>query len=143
MSYNASKHRSIGLPPSQVNNENEMQLWEKQQSKGPQKVTQKDIHPVLHVGDTVRISHVKKVFDKGYLPGWTDQTYTISRVIRTPKIDAECSGPFQYIISNFNVEDIRGAFYGFEFHKVAPLDRFRVQEVISQRASRRVTAYSV
>ena len=142
-SYNASKHRSIGMPPSQVHYQNEMQLWERQQRKGPQRVTQKDNHPVLHVGDTVRISHVKQVFDKGNLPGWTDQTYTISRVIRTPKIRAEFSGPLQYTIRDFNGEDVKGAFYGFELQKVAPPERFRVQEVIRQRVRRGVTEYFV
>ena len=137
LSYNASNHRSIGMPPSQVNYQNEMQLWEKQQNKGPQKVTQRDNHSVLELGDTVRISHVKKVFNKGYLPGWTDQVYTISRVIRTPKIEPEFSGPLQYIIRDNNGEDVRGAFYGFELQKVTPPEMFRVQEVIRQRVRAR------
>ena len=136
-SYNASNHRSIGMPPSQVNYQNEMQLWERQQNKGPQRVTQRDEHTVLRVGDTVRISHVKKIFNKGYLPGWTDQVYTVSRVIRTPKIEDEFSGPVQYIIRDYNGEDIKGAFYGYELQKVAPPERFRVQEVIRQRVRAR------
>src|SRR5271154_553 len=136
-SYNASNHRSIGMPPSQVNRENEMRLWERQQNKGPQKVTQRDSHTVFGIGDTVRISHVKKVFNKGYLPGWTDQVYTVSRVIRTPKIEDEFSGPAQYIIRDYNGEELRGAFYGFELQKIAPPERFRVQDVIRQRVRRR------
>ena len=135
-SYNASTHRSIGMPPSQVNYQNEIQLWEKQQNKGPQKVTQRDNHTVLQVGDSVRISHVKKVFNKGYLPGWTDQVYTVSRVIQTPKIENEFSGPLQYIIRDYNGENVRGAFYGFELQKVAIPERFRVQEVLRQRVRR-------
>jgi len=136
-SYNASNHRGIGMPPSQVNYQNEMQLWERQQTRGPQKVTQRDNHPVLEIGDTVRISHVKKVFNKGYLPGWTDQVYTVHRVIITPKIDDAYSGPVQYIIRDSNGENIRGAFYGFELQKVAPPERFRVQEVLRQRVRAR------
>src|SRR5271163_2609650 len=64
LSYNASNHRSIGMPPSQVNNQNEMELWERQQNKGPQKVTQRDNHSVLQVGDAVRISHVIEILYK-------------------------------------------------------------------------------
>ena len=135
-SYNASTHRSIGMPPSQVNYQNEIQLWEKQQNKGPQKVTQRDNHTVLQVGDSVRISHVKKIFNKGYLPGWTDQVYTVSKVIQTPKIENEFGGPLQYIIRDYNGEIVRGAFYGFELQKVAIPERFRVQEVLRQRVRR-------
>src|ERR1700727_2028831 len=91
--------------------------------------SQRDNHPVLEIGDTVRISHVKKVFNKGYLPGWTDQVYTVHRVIITPKIDDAYSGPVQYIIRDTNGENIRGAFFGFDLQKVAPPERFRVQEV--------------
>jgi hypothetical protein len=136
-SYNASTHRSIGMPPSQVNNQNEMELWEMQQNKGPQKVTQRDEHPVLQVGDSVRVSHIKKVFNKGYLPGWSDQVYTVSRVIRTPKIAVQFSGPVQYIIRDFNGENLRGSFYGFELQKIEPPERFRVQEVLRQRVRAR------
>ena len=144
-SYNASNHRSIEMAPSQVNYQNEMQLWERQQQKGPQRVTQRDIHSVLLVGDTVRISHVKKVFNKGYLPSWSDQVYTVSRVIQTPKIEAAFRGPVQYIITDFNGENIKGAFYGFELQKVPPPERFRVQEVLRQRVRARdgVTEYFV
>ena len=72
-SYNASVHRSIGIAPRDVNRDNEMELWEKQQSKGPQQVgARKDVHPRFRVDDNVRTSYKKQVFDKGYLPTWTD-----------------------------------------------------------------------
>ena len=87
----------------------------------------------MQVGDTVRISHVKKVFNKGYLPDWTDRVYTVSRVIRTPKIAARFSGPLQYIIRDYNGENIRGAFYGFELQKVPTPERFRVERVLRER----------
>src|SRR5271156_4692837 len=102
LSYNASNHRSIGIAPDDVTYENEMRLWGKQQNRGPQRVTQKDKHAVLRVGDTVRLSHVKKVFNKGYLPAWTDQVYTVTRLIPTPKIEREFAGPVQYKIKDYN-----------------------------------------
>ena len=71
------------------------------------------------------------------MPVWTDQVYTVSRVIRTPKIEDEFSGPVQYIIRDYNGEDVKGAFYGYELQKVAPPERFRVQEVIRQRVRAR------
>src|SRR5271154_3050663 len=91
-SYNASVHRSIGIAPNDVNNDNEMELWEQQQAKGPQHVTQRDVHPNLKVGDTVRISKTKKVFDKGYLPNWPEEVFTVTKVIKTPKIEPLFAG---------------------------------------------------
>ena len=141
--YNKSVHRSIGIAPDDVTYENEMRLWEKQQNRGPQRVTQKDKHSVLRVGDTVRLSHVKKVFNKGYLPAWTDQVYTVTRVIPTPKIEREFAGPVQYKIKDYNDDEIVGSFYGFELQKIAPPERHRVENVIRERVRGGVREYLV
>src|SRR5438552_17537168 len=37
--YNASKHRSIGMAPRDVNADVEHELWTKQEAMGPQKIT--------------------------------------------------------------------------------------------------------
>ena len=93
-SYNNSVHRSIGVAPSNVNNVNEQEIWQRQQQRLPQKVAQRDKHTMFRVGDHVRLSHTRKVFDRGYLPTWTDAVYKISKIIKTPKIDDdEFSGP--------------------------------------------------
>ena len=34
----------------------------------------------IQVRDTVRISKVKSVFAKGYLPNWTEEILTVSRI---------------------------------------------------------------
>ena len=78
---------------------------------------QRDEHTVLRVGDIVRILHVKKKYNKGYSPGWTHQVYTVSRVIRTPKIEDQFSGPVQYIIRDYNGEDIKVLFMGMNCKK--------------------------
>src|SRR5438552_6738231 len=51
--YNASKHRSIGMAPQDVNADFEHDLWLKQEAKGPQKVTAKEPKPRFQVGDDV------------------------------------------------------------------------------------------
>jgi hypothetical protein len=142
-SYNASMHRSLGMAPNEVNNNNEMELWEKQQSTGPQKVTLKDTHPVFKVGDTVRISKAKMIFEKGYLPNWTEEVFTITRVIKTPKIDDAYSGPTQYKIKDYNNEEIEGAFYGFELQKIQPPELYRIEEVLRERVVRGQRQYFV
>ena len=129
-SYNASVHRSIGVAPKDVTIENEMNLWEKQQTRGPQNVTLKDVHTILKVGDHVRITKYKYLFDKGYLPNWTEEVFTISRVIETPKIERHYAGPVQYKIRDENNEEIDGSFYGFELQKVEAPERYRIEKII-------------
>ena len=65
--YNASKHRGIGMAPGEVTAHIEHELWLEQEEKGPQKVTDKEPRTRFVVGDEVRLSKAKKVFEKGYL----------------------------------------------------------------------------
>ena len=34
----------------------------------------------IHMGDKVRISKVKSVFAKGYLPNWTEEIFTVTSI---------------------------------------------------------------
>jgi len=65
--YNASIHRSIGMPPINVTEDVEHELWTRQEAKGPQKVTARQSKSIFKVDDEVRLSKAKQVFDKGYL----------------------------------------------------------------------------
>src|SRR3981189_3758693 len=76
--YNKSYHRSIDTMPNKVNEDTEMELWLlKQPTKGG------DV-PKVQVGDTVRLSKAKNVFEKGYLPSWTEEVFTVSKVNSKP-----------------------------------------------------------
>ena len=37
--------------------------------------------PKLKEGDKVRISKFKHVFEKGYMPNWTTEIFTVNRII--------------------------------------------------------------
>src|SRR5277367_3889603 len=99
-SYNASIHRSIGMAPNAVNDDAEHELWLKQERKGPQKVTNKEPKTRFEVGDEVRLSKAKQVFRKGYLPNWTEEIFTVSRVL-----DKE---PVQYKVTDYRHDEIQG-----------------------------------
>ena len=46
------------------------------------------IEPGLKVVDRVRISKVKRMFKKGYLPNWSEEIFTVKSVHRTdPPVD--------------------------------------------------------
>jgi hypothetical protein len=76
------------------------------------------------VGDKVRISKWKKTFEKGYLPSWSEEIFTILKIDRRYV-------PFMYIIKDEMEEEIEGKFYDMELQKVSnPNELYAVEKVI-------------
>jgi len=134
--YNASVHRTIGMAPINVNNENEHALWTVQEERGPQKVSTREPRERFNVGDYVRLSKAKRVFAKGYLPNWTEEVFTISQVLNNTQ-------PTQYKVRDYRNEEIQGSFYGPELQKVTRPDQYAVERVIRTRRVNRQTQYLV
>ena len=78
--------------------------------------------PKFKVGDKVRISKYKRnVFDKGYIPNWTEEVFTINKI--------QYTNPITYKIKDLRGEDIQGSFYEPELLK-AKQDVFCIDKVI-------------
>ena len=75
--YNNSRHRIIKMAPAEVNKDNEMKMWMSMQG-----LAVNACHS-LKVGDSVRLSKVKNVFKKGYLPSWTEEVFSVSQLLNT------------------------------------------------------------
>ena len=69
-------------------------------------IIKKEIIPKFKVGDKVRISKVKMVFDKGYLPNYTYEIFTVSEI--------KATNPITYKLKDYNNEEIKGSFYNQE-----------------------------
>ena len=121
-SYNNSYHRSIGTKPILVNKKNENKIWETLYGQG----SRAPVRFKFNTGDQVRIGKNKIIFDKGYLPNWTEEIFTIAdRIARKPPI---------YRLKDFNDDLIIGTFYEFELQRVAKEDDiYRVEKVIRKR----------
>ena len=61
------------------------------------------------VGDHVRISKYKNIFDEGYTPNWSEEVFTIKEVKNTV--------PWTYVVSDLNGEEIIGTFHEKELQK--------------------------
>lgn len=123
-SYNLSIHRSIGMTPISVNKNVEHELWLKQEETGPQQVSRvKERKTLLKVGDFVRLSKAKHVFAKGYTPNWTEEIFTISKVINT-------SQPVQYKVQDDTLQEIQGSFYAAELQVVDKPEHYAIEKVI-------------
>ena len=118
--YNHSVHRTLGRSPASVTHANAAEIREKvfphhQAATGKSR---------FKVGDPVRISKVKSVFEKGYLPNWTEEIFTVASINRK-------QSPITYKLKDYNNEVIEGNFYPQEIQKIIHDDDvFVIEKVI-------------
>ena len=98
--YNATKHDSIGMPPKDVTIKNERRVWQRLYSRRLKPVKKK---PRFRVGDRVRLNKKHRTFKKGYLPRWTEEVFTVDRVI--------CGPVNTYKIRELEETPLEGIFY--------------------------------
>jgi hypothetical protein len=122
--YNNKKHSTIKMTPIEASKkDNEGIVWNNLNNNintvtGKQK---------FKVGDTVRISRIKAVFEKGYLPNWSEELFTVVKVKRT--------NPFTYKLSDTNGDILEGSFYNEELQKSLQKEKdiYRVEKVIRKK----------
>lgn len=79
----------------------------------------------LNKGDYVRISKAKGIFEKGYLPNWSEEIFVIDKAVN--------SNPPKYILSDLMSERVTGGFYEQELQEVTKPDSYWVEKVIKTR----------
>ena len=89
--YNSTVHRTVKMKPIDVTF-NSYAEYNKDFNK-------KD--PKFKVGDYVRISKYKNIFDKGYSPNWSEEIFVVQKN----------TIPWTFVISDLNGEPITGSFY--------------------------------
>lgn len=118
--YNNTLHTSIGVTPSQANdNPSRVKL---------KYVTAKITKIKFSVGDKVRISVYKGVFTKGYLPNWSTEIFTIIKVNKTT--------PCTFILQDYTGDSIAGGFYAEEIRKTQLPDDYLVEKIIRTKGQR-------
>ena len=120
-SYNHTRHSSIKMTPVAASDKkNESVVWMTLYSLR----SQKSAHFKFKVGDKVRITKKKGLFEKGYTPRWTEEVFTVSRV--------QYTDPPTYKITDGNGDEIQGTFYDQELQKTSQ-EIFRIEKVIRKR----------
>ena len=128
-SYNNTFHSSIEQTPASVNKRNEMTVWLKQYSGLKRGNEQK---AKFKIGDRVRISKERGVFKKGYLPGWSDEEFTI--YFLNSKYE-----PILYYLQDDDGEILQGGFYKEELQKVNnPENYYRIEKILKTRLNRNI-----
>ena len=130
--YNASYNSSIGMAPSEVNDRNREQVFQRldatTSTRSPVMGSDGSL-PRLGRGDKVRITKARGAFERGYTPNWTREIFTVSGVL-TDKL------PVHYTIEDYDGEEVKGSFYRQELQLVKEPDRYAVEEVLATRRRR-------
>lgn len=131
-SYNNSVHRSLGITPNQVTAKNQEQLWHKLYTE--EKLLES--RPKFKIGDTVRISKYSKTFQKSYIASWSQEIFTVSKIIY--------SNPKVYTLCDEANNELEGTFYEQELQKVNVKDNiYRIESILGKRKINGKTQYLI
>lgn len=122
--YNNTKHRTIKMKPNDVNARNEKQLL----LSVYKNIADKRVKQKFKVGDSVRLSRHKRLFDKGYTPNWSADVYKIRKVQSTK--------PITYLLEDWQGYEIDGSQYAEELQLAKYPDIYLVEKVLRRRDNR-------
>ena len=121
--YNHSRHRSIGMAPANVQKKDEDHLWVRLYGDG-------DTHlqPPIPYGAMVRASRHKTIFDKGYMPNWTKEHFTVSQAVPRRR----GSKRRVYKLLDYNDENVKGTWYSEEIQEISD-NQYRIEKILRKR----------
>ena len=123
--YNNTYHRTIKMSPIEASKpENSLQVWCNIYGAY---LAEKYGVPAYKVGQTVRIIKYKSIFDKGYLPNFTEEFSKIKQV--------KIGRPTVYILEDLKGDDVVGIFYEEELSPYNETDEttYNVEKVLGKK----------
>ena len=142
--YNNSIHRSINMSPKDASSMNQYLLWKfqydnlkyprsffgvKKQSKNPKllQTLNKNFFK-FKVSDRVKISHLKRMFDKEYTEKWSGEIFTVINRKLNQNIP-------MYELKDYNNEVIQGFFYEPELQLayIGTETLYKIEEILKKR----------
>ena len=146
--YNNSYHRSIGMAPADVTPADTEKIFKKlypnhvkvtddqdeRKFKLNPKKPRQARKPTFKVGDTVRITGEKNIYQKGYEQSWMLEVFKIKEIHHTT--------PITYELIDYKSEPIFGSFYKSELQAVNPQSK-TIQKVVKTRTRRGKTEFLV
>lgn len=122
--YNKTKHRTIKMAPIEVNSKN----VEKHLLRTVFKFKNHLMKNKFKIGDFVRISRYKGVFEKGYIPNWSPEIFEVVAVNN--------KFPVTYRIKDYQNQIIAGRFYENELQKTADHSAFLIEKVLKRKGDK-------
>jgi hypothetical protein len=132
--YNNSVHRSINISPQNALKENDSDLFNYQYNYN----NILNQNPKLKLNDHVKISFMKKPFNKEYDEKWTNEIFLISSVRNNQGIPL-------YSLKDFHNDQIEGTFYENELQKVLVNDDtvYKIEKILTKRKRKGKNEYLV
>ena len=136
--YNATKHGSTGMAPDQVTAINQHEAWnsiygdmleQRRAWRRKRKPGEMPQDTDLRVGDNVRLSKAKHVFETGYSYAWTKELFQIRAVL--PPIRGLSESRYRYRVRDLKGENILGSFHREELQKVRNVEK-EIRKVVSR-----------
>lgn len=127
-SYNNTYHRSIKQSPASVRDKDEVYQWKLQYDTLPEKPRDKAPYARYRfkVGEEVRISFLRRAFQKQHDERWSREIFTITE--RSMK-----NGIPQYSLQDYSGTAVKGKFYQNQLLKAFPSDKFLIERVLKRR----------
>lgn len=126
--YNRRPHRSLrGRTPASINKANESKVWKAMYVDTAQK--RKRTPYAFHIGDQVRISHLKYTFQRDYQQKWTEEIFKVASRVRKNSFNL-------YTLKDLTDELVDGYFYEIELQRnTKDIDTsvFRVEKIVKRR----------
>ena len=79
----------------------------------------------IRVGDYVRISKYKNIFEKGYTPNWTTEIFKIKSI--------QITNPITYLLEDYQGDPVIGGFYEHEVMKSHFPNTYLIEKVIKTK----------
>ena len=126
--YNNTKHSAIGMAPNDVHSGNQQRVYRALYSgEGRYGKLQQPQGGKLVVGDRVRITRDKYLFEKGYASNWSTELFVVAKILR--------ADPVRYEIQDLQGEDIKGSFYAQELQRVETSadTAYKIDKILASR----------
>ena len=134
--YNSDIHRTISMPPSEVNTENEEDVrlatyYSRNRNYKQTPCKYKD-------GDRVRITHLRNPYSREYDQRWSGEVFTVAKRYRREDVPI-------YRLKDYDGDAITGSFYQQELQKVDLSDDnlFKIETILKSRGTGQNKQYFV
>lgn len=117
--YNNTVHTTTNLKPSEVSAQTVISKYNYEK---------KYVKPKYKIGDFVRISKHRKVFNKGYLPQWGTEIFKIYQV--------QSTFPPTYLLEDMEGCKVKGGFYKEELQKTKFFNTYLIEKIIKKKGNK-------
>ena len=127
--YNKKVHSTLKMSPMEASKKKNFHKVNAIINPEPEDDSGGDRIPKFSLQQNVRISRVKGIFEKGYLPNWSREVFTIDEI----EIPFDMDEPITYRLRDRQGELLEGAFYEQELTTVKYPDVLLVEKVLKSK----------